>query len=465
MDVFTLHSRIIKDLKSDAKVKRISLEKLDKYIKNFSSDDFVFENMEPSFQEIFKKNIHSKFINLNNSEYPGHKVIFKEWFEGFIDRDNDIIYKLQKSFHGALWEIYLFSILKQKGLMVDFCKSSSPDFIITSPIKICIEACVSNVQEKDNKPLVTDRDRRLKSDNLSLKKPLWKEDESKIKEILDEAIIRYSNAISKKHKLYNDKYLKKDFVRNNPYLLALTSYSQLNYGRENHYGALATFFGKYLIKTEQGYSYLEKEKIIKKGGAEIDVNLFNYKNKNGEYEYNYISAVIFSSKVSLGKITTLAEQLDIQYKKNSNYIFHIYEDLENGEIDLLQVTRYINENLLEESIVKEISNVFLEIDYNPENISNLKNELSKNSQEQAEQYDLMDGLFILHNPNAEIKISMELFDHHRIVQIYQDSTTGELKFYKNSKTLVSSFNYPWFMYPENDPIGFQNLVKENFNSI
>ena len=82
-----------------------------------------------------------------------------------------------------------------------------------------------------------------------------------------------------------------------------------------------------------------------------------------------------------------------------------------------------------------------------------------------EHYDLNDGLFILHNPNAEVNIPMETFDFPRIVQIYQDSKTGELKFYKNSKTLVSSFNHPWFMYPENDPIGFQNLVRENFKSI
>ncbi|TCB52677.1 hypothetical protein E0H80_02255 [Acinetobacter sp. ANC 4779] len=463
MHIFKLHEKIVEALRKDAKENNLDLSKLEEYISNFSSDDFIFKNMEPSFQEIFLKNIHNKFIDLNNSQYPGHKVIIRNWFDGFVDRDNDIIYKFQKVFHGPFWEIYLYAILKENNFIIDFDKSPNPDFIVTSPVEMCIEACSSNVAEINNRPIVQDKDRSLKKNNFSLKKPLWKEDESLIKEIIDVAIIRYTHSILSKHKKYSKIYSKKDFVKNKPFLLALTSYAQLDYGRENHYGAVATFYGKYLSKMDESYGFTQIESIMTEKG-EKRINLFNLKN-NGVYKYKYISAVIFSSKITLGKVTSLAEQLDIKYKKNINYIFHVYEDLKNGKIDLRPVTKYIEDKFIDENLVRHYSSILSEVDCNPENVSNFRDELLKNTENKVEPYDLIDGLFILHNPNAENKISMDLFDHPRIVQVYQDSTTGELKFYKNSKTLVSSFNYPWFMYPENDPIGFQNLVRENFNSI
>ncbi|MEQ1324993.1 hypothetical protein [Acinetobacter soli] len=463
MDIFKLHKKIVEGLRKDAKLNNLDLLKLEEYISNFSSDDFIFGEMEDSFQEIFLKNMHNKFIDLNNSQYPGHKVIIRNWFEGFVDRDNDIIYKFQKVFHGPFWEIYLHSILKNNNFVIDFDKSPNPDFIITSPIEMCIEACSSNVAEINNRPIVQDKDRSLKKDNFSLKKPLWKEDESLIKEVVDEAIIRYTHSISGKHKKYLDIYSTKEFVQNKPFLLALTSYAQLNYGRENHYGAVATFYGKYLSKINESYGFTQVEYITTAKGKKR-INLFNVKNNDG-YKYKYISAVIFSSKITLGKVTSLAEQLDIKYKKNINYIFHVYEDLRNGKVDLRPVTKYIEDKFIDENLVRYYSSTLSDVDFNPKNISKFRDFLSKNTEDKVEPYDLIDGLFILHNPNAEIKISMELFNHPRIVQIYQDCTTGELKFYKNSETLVSSFNYPWFMYPENDPIGFQNLVRENFNSI
>ena len=381
MDIFKLHSRIVKAIKADAKSERLNTAKLDEYINNFSNDDFVFEGMEKKFQEIFRKNIHNKFIDLNNSEFPGHKVILREWFEGFKDRDNDIVYKLQKTFHGAFWEIYLFSFLKGNKFIVDFDKNSSPDFIINSPVEMCIEACVSNVQEINNKPVVTDSDRQLKRDNFSLKKPLWKEEQFKVNEILNEAIIRYCNAISKKHKLYENNYSKKDFVINRPYLLALTSYSQLNYGRENHYAALATFYGKYLNSTVSDCRYTDKEEVIKENGAKLDINLFNFKYSNGEYKYKYISAVVFSSKITLGKVSSLAEQLGVSYKKNSNYIFHVYEDLKSGKTNLNIITKYIKDDLINKDMVKYFSERYDEIDYNSENITNFSHEFYKNSVE------------------------------------------------------------------------------------
>ena len=62
---------------------------------------------------------------------------------------------------------------------------------------------------------------------------------------LNEAIVRQSNSILKKNNLYNDNYNKCSWInKDNPYIIALSSYHQVNYGREYIYN-----IGSFIWKT------------------------------------------------------------------------------------------------------------------------------------------------------------------------------------------------------------------------
>lgn len=72
-------------------------------------------------------------------------------------------------------------------------------------------------------------------------------------DVLDEAIVRDSNAITSKYKKYKNEYSKCDWVdTDRPYVIAISSYSQVNYGREYIYPMMALLYGMYYnSKTEE----------------------------------------------------------------------------------------------------------------------------------------------------------------------------------------------------------------------
>ncbi|WP_353166088.1 hypothetical protein [Acinetobacter sp.] len=460
-ELFIINSKIIDKIEKEMKENGVSCEKTMKYLNNFNNDNYVendefflSEEQNPKIKEILKKNIHVKLLQIRNKLYLNRSEIIRNWVDGFDDGGEDIIYKLQTEFNGAFSEIYLYKVLKMLNFTVDFTEKR-PDFYINkNDIKYIIEVGGSNFAQKDVNKKITDYDRNLKNDNFSLKKPLWKENEKILLSILNESIKRYNIVLKRKHKSYKDGYSKLDHVKNTDfYLLSLISFSQINYGRENHYGALALFYGKYLQSDRESYIYKDKNRI-----NGIKLNVFNQKN-NGKYKYDYLSAVIFTSKLTLGKVASLAEG---SIKKNPNYIFQIYENLEDKKSEIVSLTNVIPEQFFDKALVRTRHERNKEnTDYKPENFSKLEKHL-KSKKYTDNSHHLMDGLFILHNPNAKHKIDMEVFDHPNIVQIYQEKN-GELKFYKNSKTLVSLFDHPWMDYPNNDPLEFEKEVKRNFN--
>jgi hypothetical protein len=341
--------------------------------------------------------LHFKFKLLrDNTLLDGERNILKSWTDGFIDRDNKIIKEFQTTFHSSFWEFYLFKVFQEAGFTIDF-SHDRPDFIIKSPIEINIEAVVSNIK-KDGKG----EEHRNLDNILSMIDPPHLQ--ANYNEFLDEAIVRNSNAIFSKNKKYIDSYSGCDWVKQEtPFIIALSSYGQIDYGREYYYPLVALLYGLYFNPTKNGFDVVTE--ITKPGtSSPIPVGLFN------NNSMKHISAIIFSCTTTLGKLTSLAisETASI-YQLNS--VLNIRQDYEEPIYKIQMVS--------------------------PEN----KEELS-------------DGLFIFHNPYAKKKIEKVTFNKTNIFQVtFEDR---ELIFEGENLPIVSRLNIPTMM--------FNNLIIHDINN-
>ena len=67
--------------------------------------------------------------------------VLNEWARGFKERDGKFAKEFQTTFDSSFWELYLFAIIKQFQLEVDF-SFTSPDFFITNHDGMNVEATV-----------------------------------------------------------------------------------------------------------------------------------------------------------------------------------------------------------------------------------------------------------------------------------------------------------------------------------
>lgn len=331
----------------------------------------LFDRSSKKVKKPKKQPLHPKYKLLNSISCSWFNYIIEQWADGFEDRDGKILTEFQTTFHSVFWEFYIFQLLKDMGLkdFIDFSKNR-PDFIIwdefKSKHKFYIEAVVANI--KQNGRQETERN-QLDLDQTS--SPIWKLEN--FEEVLNEGIIRNSNAIQSKLKKY-DEYMRLDWFNPSvPYIVGLSSFSQVNYGNECHYSIMALLYGAYLNK--DGMSYSNKKEIRKDNGSPIELGIF-YK-KNGErFIYENISAILFSSKVTLGKVTALALSQG-KYNPARQLIINIYQDDEPP---------YFKGAIIPEHTVEHLT----------------------------------DGLFLFHNPNAKNKLDLDLFRNYGIVQCYDN---------------------------------------------
>lgn len=335
------------------------------------------------FTELLAENeLHPKFKLLNeNILLRGEKEILNDWVKGFIDRDKKIVKEFQKTFHSSFWEFYLYAVFKEAKFEIDFTKNR-PDFIITKPEKLYIEAVVSNIKNTGEK-----EEKRSLKDILSMIDPFY------IRENFDynmrEAITRYSNSILSKNKKYQEYLKDKDFDEKIPYIIALSGYEQINYGKNFYYPMMALLYGLYFDNKKDKY---DKKIGIKKTDTNSDIPIGFFLDES----MAHISAIIFSCTVTLGKLTSLA----ISQKKSiskTNSVLCIRHDNDFPHF--------------KPQIVSEMS---------PEYLS--------------------DGLFIFHNPFAKYPITKELFNKTNVLNIEFNQKDEALAFYGNNLPIVSRLN-------------------------
>lgn len=323
---------------------------------------------------------HKKFMLLkNNPQLIYEKKLLSSWTDGLIDRDKKFVREFQETFHSSFWEIFLYKLFTEAKFELDQ-SHQMPDFIIKSPKKVYVEAVVSNIKDGGRKEI----DRNL-DDQLSVLNPPYLQKD--FYQVLDEAIIRFANAIKSKKEKFANEYIKYEWIdSNNPFIIAMGSYDQVNYGREFVYPMVALLYGLYFDVENEDFS--QKEKIVKPE-TEAEILLGIFRNE----EYNNISAIIYSCTVTLGKLKSLS--------------------ISKGDPSLLNEVYNINRNL-------ETSRYLLRkvAQNNPENIA--------------------DGIFVFHNPNAKNKLPENFFKELAVTQFFYED--DYLNYLGNEAPIVARIN-------------------------
>jgi len=342
--------------------------------------------------------LHSKYKILRDAPFgDGEKRIIQKWTDDLKDRDNKMVKEFQTTFHSCLWEFYLFACFQELGFELNQ-SHNRPDFVIKSPDKINIEAVVANIKTNGRQEST-----RNINDLMDMFVP--PRNQPDFFKVLDEAIVRDSNAIISKHKKYQNEYKKCDWVdEKTPFVIALSSYSQVNYGREYIYPMMALLYSKYYNpKTD---SYEKKDYIIKPDTkAQIQIGLFTNE------EFQNVSAIIYSCTTTLGKLTSLAIS---EGYLSDNSVYNLRRDYEDKKIPY---------------------------------------KLQKVSCESPEL--LSDGLFIFHNPFAKNPLKVSIFENCNATQFFIED--GCIVHTSNTYPIVCRLNISKVLEQP-----FQNLIYEYY---
>ncbi len=338
---------------------------------------------------------HNKFLLLNNeSQLKYEKEILFNWTEGLKDKDKKFVREFQETFHSSFWEMYLYKLFIEAKFELDQ-SHPMPDFVIKSPIEFYVEAVVAKIKDIGRQ----ESERTLK-DQMSMAIPPYLQ--SDFYQLVDEAIIRASNAVKYKHTKFKNEYINRDWINpSNPFIIAMSSYDQVNYGREYIYPMLALLYGMYFKADTE--NFVKKDIVIKKEtGAEIPLGMFL------NNEYDDVSAVIFSCTMTLGKLTSLSISAG---NPSFNAVYNIRRDCNTNKY-LLHVV------------------------------------------DQKHPEDLADGVFIFHNPNAKNKLPENVFEKMAVAQFYYED--GQLSYMGNEIPIISRINTSKALIPV-----FKGMIEEN----
>lgn len=332
-------------------------------------------NLFEKIKNVSEEQWHTKFKILKDDPFgKGERSILQQWVEGLVDRDHKMVQEFQKTFHASFWEFYLYACFKEAGFTLDQ-SHNRPDFMIKAPYEFNVEAVVANIKNQ-GKP---ESDRGLEDLMDMFVPPKNQEDYFQLQ---CEAIVRQSNALTSKIKKYNNEYSKCKWVKKDvPFVIALSSYSQINYGREFIYPMMALLYGMLYIPKED--RYVPVSEIPKPGtDSTVPVGLFN------SDKYSDISAVLYSCTTTLGKLTSLAKS---EGYFSMNEVYNLRRDYEDTDIPYkLQLVGIDSPELL------------------------------------------TDGLFLFHNPFAKNKLDIGCFEDTSVTQFY----------WKDNKLLHTSNTYP-----------------------
>jgi hypothetical protein len=306
---------------------------------------------------------HPIYKLIKEDEYLPERNLLSEWSKGFEDRDNKFVKEFQTTFEPCLWELYLHAYMKELGHISDFT-FDAPDFVIVREREFCIEATIALPAQ--GQPPAHGFDLQSLPNEFGA--------------FNSQASIRLSNSFIAKVRKLRERYSSLPQCQNKPFVIAIASFDR----PFAHFSAsrpiLATLYGLYhdedatLVTGSDEIITYNVDGAVKNEKVNIDMGLFCTP------EFSDVSAVIYSSLATWGKVRALADNPDAP---------SVYTTLTPKSGSL-----YPN--------IK----VAKKCDY---------------------QEHLLDGLYVLHNPFANYPLPPEALGHSRVAQCYVKSD-GELDF-------------------------------------
>lgn len=190
-------------------------------------------------------------------------------------------------------------------------------------------------------------------------------------------MLRIRNSIDTKHQKYSKLYASLDHVRKRPFVLAITAF-------DGPYARLAC--QRAIEAVLYGY-YVDEERFLKEGGTLQGQQLTSVRKDNlsevplavfGREEFTWLSAVIFSSCASWGKVRALSND------PNPNILFEAVK---------------LNASGVMSHVIRAGKSAYSE--------------------------SLLDGLRVYHNPSAKHKLDVNAFRHPDVFQSYFSEDDGD----------------------------------------
>lgn len=306
--------------------------------------------------------LHPIFKMLMQNQYAPEREVLSDWANGFQDRDGKFIYEFQTTFESSMWELYIHAFLKELGAQIDF-SHHAPDFVVRINEPFTIEATIAA-------PAIGCTPAYLHTEKIS---------SINFNDFNRDSAIRILNSLSGKQKKFKDSYSKKEHVKDKPFVIALASFDQPFSHFSVNRSIMMVLYGVYFDEeatieqsTENVIRYLVDE-VQKNSKTSIPVGLFT------NDEYRDVSAIIYSSLATWGKIRALADN------PNALTIYQTFHPNNDSIIPIIKTT-------------------------------------PKHSYSES----LADGLHIFHNPYATHKLDAHTFEHERVAQYFMDQN-GSLK--------------------------------------
>jgi hypothetical protein len=233
---------------------------------------------------------HQNFVRTLSDAAAGVRDVLNQWADGFQDRDGKFVHEFQTTYNSSFWELYLFAVLKQLGIGVDF-SFDAPDFVCPDHA-LAVEAVIASHAQGDV--------------------PEW---QKTIEGIVDkdtgaayaQSIIRLANALTNKSEAFLNRYATLPQMQGRSYVVAIS-----NYGTQD-FNMIGDVPMQWLL-----YDHFDLGSVVKPNGSMIELGWFK------DDRYAHISGVMYSALGTFGKARALS-------KDDGEYVFHAIRIRNNHE--------------------------------------------------------------------------------------------------------------------------------------
>ena len=295
---------------------------------------------------------HAIYRKLKLPEYEPERRVLQAWSSGFVDRDGKFCREFQTTFEACLWELYIHAYLKEVGVTLDF-SHHAPDFVATSGQPFCIEATIA-APPAGGKPAfdwkVTDLPEDLNAFNRA-------------------STLRIANSFTSKAGKYRLSYANHAHVRGRPFVIAIASFDRPFAHLSASRPIMSALYGldhdeELTISTGAGrvisYNVGGVEKVA---GTSVPLGYFT------DQSYSDVSAVIYSSLATWGKLRALADN------PGARSVYTTFHPNLNSILPLV-----------------------------------------RNTPKASYHEHLLDGLYVFHNPFAKVPLNPSVLAHPRLAQ-------------------------------------------------